>query len=109
MATTVKNSVAAASLIAKAGPGNLHSVDVRSITASTAQQLMVFDSATVPADGTVTPVRVFDVPAAGSMSRAFNPPIRCGVGITFALSSTGPFSKTLAVAGNFALIAAEVS
>lgn len=105
----VKTAAAAASLVGKASAGNLYGFNVKAIDAGTAQKLLVFDSATVPADGAVAPILAYDVPAAGTLSQSFNPPIRCSAGISFALSSAvTPFTKTLSAAANFALISALV-
>lgn len=104
----VKTAAAAANLIAKASAGNLYGFNVKAIAGGTAQQLLLIDSATLPADGAVAPVKAYDVPAAGTLSQAFNPPIRFSAGIQLVLSSTGPYTKTLSAAANFALLSADV-
>lgn len=99
-----QTAVAAGSLILKASAGNLYGYDVCS--GASAGYLMVFDSATVPADGTVTPKRVHAIAANASLSRSFNPPIRCASGITLVFSTTGAFTKTISatafLAGDYA-------
>lgn len=91
--SAAQTPVAAGSLIAKASAGNLYGYEV--VAGASAGYLMVFDSATVPADGTVAPRRVHAIAANASLSRSFNPPIRCANGITLVFSTTGPFTKTI--------------
>jgi hypothetical protein len=81
--------------ICKATAGNIYWVDVYSSSASPAF-LMVFDSATVPADGAVTPLYCFPVTATGAVDRNFTPGPwpHTTTGISVALSSTGCFTKT---------------
>lgn len=83
---------AAASLILKASAANLYGYEC--CAGGEAGYLMVFDAATVPADGDVTPKRVHAIDAGASFARSFNPPIRMGSGIVLAFSTTGPFTKT---------------
>ncbi len=101
-------TAAAANLIAKASAGNLYGFNIKAIAGAAAQQLLLIDSATLPADGAVAPLKAYDVPAAGTLSQQFNPPIRFTAGIQLVLSSTGPFVKTIAVAAQYALISADV-
>jgi hypothetical protein len=96
-------TVAASSLILKATAGNLFGVDI--CTAGTAGYLMLFNSATAPADGTVTPAKVFPVAANAGLRLDFITPIRFTIGITAVFSSTGPFTKT---ASATAFISGEV-
>lgn len=105
--STAQTTVAAGSLIAKASAGNLYGISANLPTGAVALKLMVFNATTAPADGTVTPLRVFDVPAAGSFNVQFHPPIRASAGITLVLSTTGPFSKTIALTTNLGFLAAE--
>lgn len=88
-----QTAVAAGSLILKASAGNVYGYEV--CAGASAGYLMLFDSATVPADGTVTPRRVHAIAANASLSRSFNPPLRCATGITLVFSTTGPFTKTI--------------
>lgn len=104
---TAQTTVAAGSLVAKASAGNLYGVSANLPTGAIAQKLMVFNATSAPADGTVTPLRVYDVPAAGSFDIQFHPPIRASTGITLVLSTTGPFSKTIALTTNLGFLAAE--
>lgn len=91
--SSAQTAVAAGSLIAKASSGNVYGYEV--CAGASAGYLMLFDSATVPADGTVAPRRVHAIAANASLSRSFNPPIRCPAGITLVFSTTGPFTKTI--------------
>jgi hypothetical protein len=86
-------TAAAGSLIAKASAGNVYSIGCT--TGATAGYLMLFDSATVPADGTVQPKKTIAVAANTSIKQDFPVPARMGSGITLVFSSTGPFTKTL--------------
>lgn len=104
----VVTPVAAGSLIAKASGGNLYGLNVKLPSGSAALQIMIFNSATVPADGTVTPIKVFDIPAGGTFEDEFNVPVRCSAGIVIVLSTTGPFTKTIALTTNLGFISADV-
>jgi hypothetical protein len=85
-------SVAAASLVLKAAAGNLYGYNV--VTGASAGYLMAFDSATVPADGAVTPKLCIAIAANASVDRSFGKPLRFTVGIVLVFSTTGPFTKT---------------
>lgn len=102
--TSTQTAVAAGSLIVKASAGNLYGYDC--CAGASAGYLMVFDSAAAPADGTVTPKRVHAIAANASLSRSFNPPIRCAAGIVLVFSTTGAFTKTISatafLAGDYA-------
>jgi len=91
--TPVVTTVAAGSLVLKASSGNLYSVNITS--GASAGYLMLFNSTTAPADGTVTPIKVMPIAANAGLVVNFNPPIRFGTGITAVFSTTGPFSKTI--------------
>jgi hypothetical protein len=90
--------------VLKAGAGNLYWVGVT--TAATAGLLMIFDSATVPADGAVVPKFCIQVPASGNGS--FAPPVPAvfasGISVAF---STGTSCVTKA-ASVTAFFSAEV-
>ena len=97
----VATTVAAASLIGKASGGNLYSVNV--CVGATAGYLMLFDSATVPADGTVTPKFVMSLAANTSFTTDWDLPVRFSTGCTAVFSSTGPFTKTASATAFIAL------
>jgi hypothetical protein len=71
--------------VLKASAGNLYSVSVT--TAATAGLLMVFNSATVPADGAVTPTICVPVAASSTASLQFNIPDVYATGISAAFST----------------------
>ena len=89
---------AASSKIFKAAAGCLHSF---SVTSGGDGYVMVFDSATVPADGTVSPAYCFKIAANTSIAINFEPnPMSLQNGIVIALSSAGPFTKTTSPTGH---------
>lgn len=90
---TVATATAQSSLVLKASPGNFYGANA---TSTAAGYLMLFDATSAPADGTVTPKKVWAVAANGSCSIAFDLPLVMAVGITLVFSSTGPFTKTAA-------------
>lgn len=101
----VATSVAAGTLVVKTTPGQLLSVTCTA--GATAGYLMVFDAASAPADGTVTPIWVSELIAINgsyTFQAGAGPGLRCNTGISLAFSSTGPFSKT---ASATAFIAAQ--
>jgi hypothetical protein len=55
---------------------------------------MIFDAASAPADGTVTPKLVEAIAANASIQQSLRTPIRFSTGITMVFSTTGPFTKT---------------
>ena len=88
-----QTATAAGSLVLKAAAGNVYGVHI--CTGAQAGYLMLFDAVAAPADGTVTPERVYVVAANSSFSLQLSYPIRCAAGITLVFSSTGPFTKTI--------------
>ena len=95
-ATPVVSSALEASHILKASPGCLLSAYV-TIDSTGDGWLMIFNSATVPADGTVTPqecVYVTQAPGTLGLNWAPLPPEWFSVGVSAAWSSTGCFTKT---------------
>lgn len=85
-------AVAANKLILKASPGNFYGA--QAVTGGTAGYLMLFDAVDAPADGAVTPKKVWNVAANGTIEVGYQAPIRMAVGATLVFSSTGPFTKT---------------
>lgn len=90
--TPVVTSAAAANLVVKASAGNLYQIELTSGAA--AGYLLVFNSATAPADGTVTPIYCKSVAATSSIELNFSPPAAFATGITASFSTTGCFTKT---------------
>lgn len=99
--STATNATKADSLIIKAAPGILHDVCVvMDQTAGTTKRcVMLFDSATVPADGTL-PVWRFHVDGSGTASYTFGSaePLYFAAGIVVVTSSTWD-DKTITTAG----------
>jgi hypothetical protein len=93
--TPVVSAVAEGGHVLKASPGCLISVYVTNPGA--AGFLMVFNSATVPADGAVTPRECVPVGAASYQYINFapQPPEWYSTGISAAVSTTGCFTKTI--------------
>ena len=82
----------ASSLIVKDSSGTLTGFNVTS--SSAAGFVMVFDSATVPADGAVSPLRCIPLGIATGIEYSYQSPLRLYRGITIVFSSTGCFTKT---------------
>lgn len=102
--TGAATAVAAGSLILKASAGNLYGINA--VSGASAGYLLIYDSATVPADGVTTPRRAYVMAANSSLDVAFDVPKRFTSGITLVFSTTGPFTKTISatafLAGEFA-------
>ncbi len=86
-------SAAAGSQIAKASAGKLYGLNV--VAGASAGFVMVFDSTTVPADGTVTPKKVFPIAANAGVSYSWDRGLTFTAGIVIVFSTTGPFTKTI--------------
>lgn len=96
-------STVASSLVAKASAGNLYALNV--VSGASQGYVMLFNATSAPADGTVTPTKVWVLAANSSLNFEFSPPIRLSTGITLVYSTTGPFSKT---ASATAFISADI-
>lgn len=87
----------ASSLVAKAAPGNLWSVEVAAdgTLSGAAWWIMVYDAIAAPADGAVTPAKCYAV-ASGVTSYwvSFTFPPHFTAGIVVGVSTTGCFNKT---------------
>ena len=86
--------------VLKASPGTLYFVTV---TVSAAGYLMLFNSAAVPADGTITPANApVYLGQAGTYTIDYGPSGKTfSVGIAVAFSSTGPLTKTASATAFF--------
>lgn len=96
--STSSAEATAGNLVIKASAGNLYDWDV--VGGAGAGFFMIFNSATVPADGAVTPITC--VPVAIGAFVSGTPavvPSTYGTGISVAYSSTGCFTKTTAAVG----------
>jgi hypothetical protein len=90
---TIATSAVSGGLVVKATAGNLYGLNIA--TGATAGYLMVFNSATVPADGAVTPIKCFQIAANTSIDLPYrSAPLGFTTGISAAFSSTGCFTKT---------------
>lgn len=91
--TSTQTATAAGSVVAKASAGNCYGFNA--VSGASAGYLMLFDSTTVPADGTVTPKKVYVMAANSSLGLHWDVPRRFGTGIVAVFSTTGPFTKTI--------------
>lgn len=97
----VASTTAESGHILKGSGGNLYSLTVTALTA-TSGFLMVFNAATIPADGAVTPIICVPIPAnPGIVNVNYNPgpPGVFSTGISAAISSTGCSTKTAIATG----------
>lgn len=78
--------------------------DIQVAVASTSGYLMVFDSATIPADGAVTPIMCLQTASAYSQNVTLAYPVPFKNGLSVAFSTTGCFTKT----GSPAFFAAQI-
>ena len=90
----LQSGAAASSLVLSTTTANLYSAQVA--IGSSAGYAMLFNSATAPADGAVTPVLCVYVPANTTANLSFPNPVPFSTGITIVSSSTGCFTKTAA-------------
>lgn len=80
--------------VLKSAGGSLYDFQVN--TGGTAVWVMVFDLSSAPSNGTVTPVKWYQVAINSTLSVNFDAgPILFQNGITMVCSSTGPFTLTL--------------
>ena len=91
-ATPVVSSALEAGHILKASAGSLSSFQVNTTTVG--GWIMLFNSATVPADGAVTPIKWWQVGPNTTLGVGCSPALACAAGISIAFSTTGPFTKT---------------
>lgn len=106
----VHTSVAAASLVAKLGAGQIFGYS--GTNGATAGYVMVFDAIAVPSNGTVgtTLIECFQVAANGFFSSEdAASSLVVANGVTIVLSSTGPYTLTIQTgAANLGYITARV-
>jgi hypothetical protein len=90
--------------ILSTSPAAIHRLDV--LNTAGAVWVMVFDSATRPADGSVAPKYCWYMPSnPGDRTIEFKSPVAFATGITVCISSSGPFELTSSAT---ALISAQV-
>lgn len=65
--------------------------------------VLVFNSATVPADGPVTPAKAYQLPANSTLGASWAPapPLLLGTGCTIVFSTTGPYTKAASATAMF--------
>lgn len=77
---------------------------IRAVAGASAGFVMVFDSASVPADGAVTPKLCFNLPATTTLSHNFSTgPLYLPTGFSMAFSTTGCFTKTASSTAYFSV------
>lgn len=86
-------TVAASSKVLKGSAGNLYGFN--GVSGASAGYFLLYDLMAAPANGTVTPAKVYAVGANTSLDVSYTPPLRMATGITVAFSTTGPFTQTL--------------
>ena len=98
---STQTATAAGSIVLKAAAGVLTGFSVTS-SSTTAGYVMVFDSATVPSDGTVTPKFCYYLTAPGTVAASWlQYPVPFANGISVVFSSTGCYTKTISNTGFF--------
>ena len=97
----VATSAVASNQVLKALPGFFWGAQVN--TTSAAEFVMLFDATALPANGAVTPVAVWQVPANTTIQ--LQPPtgVRMFNGITLGCSTTGPYTLTASALCGFSL------
>lgn len=96
-ATQVSSSALVANQIVSASPANLLSFNVSAdaTLSAAAWWVMIYNAASIPADGIVTPAKCFAMPSgATSSSFSFHNPVAFSTGIVVGVSTTGCFTKT---------------
>lgn len=91
-ATYVVSTSAEANHILKNAAGSL--VDLEVSTGAASGFVLVFDAVSAPADGAVTPIKCWQVPANAALDKSFPIPVQFNTGITVSFSTTGCFTKT---------------
>lgn len=89
----VASAAVSGGVVLKASAGNLYGFNVTS--GASAGYVLVLNTATVPADGAVTPLRCFTLAANTSIEASWRAaPLYLTPGITVVFSTTGCFTKT---------------
>jgi hypothetical protein len=86
------SSAAEASHVICAGSCALTSLQVNS--GASAVWVMAFDATSAPADGTVAPIKWWQLATATTLNVAWPNPVKLNSGLVLVCSTTGPFSKT---------------
>lgn len=89
----VVTAALATSKVIKASAGNLYGFNGMATTVPGI--FLVHNSASAPAAGAVTPIKAYPVAAGQAVADKFDPPIRCGAGISITFTSAAtPFTQT---------------
>lgn len=86
------SAAAQSSFVVRATAGTVDFIQVNS--SANPGYVMLFDAATAPVDGAVTPRLVWRLAANSTLDRGFDPPLRVETGCVLVFSSTGPTTKT---------------
>ncbi len=96
----IHSSSAESGHILKSSAGYLYGIEATS--GASIGYVMIFDSATVPADGTVSPMLCYQMPATSSFGVSFvQYPLIFNTGISVAFSTTGCYTKTASATAYF--------
>lgn len=92
-ATPVNSTATEANHVLKASAGTLFGL---SVTSSVAGYVLIYNAASAPSDGAVTPVACYYLSSSpGTLGIAFTPfPLTMSAGITAVFSTTGCFTQT---------------
>ena len=94
------SAAAASSLVLRSVPGRIDIIQVNS--GATPGYVMLHDAAAAPANGAVTPVLVWQLPANSTLTQGFDPPLQMATGGVLVFSTTGPTTQTLSATAWFA-------
>lgn len=105
MANSVYSTVASPFLVLKASAGVLFAV---SANITQTGWVLLFDAATVPSNGAVSPRRAWFInnETQETLDQTFNPPLQMVNGAVLAFSTTGPF--TLTIGGSVGQFSGEI-
>jgi nucleoside phosphorylase len=97
--TPVVSSILESNHIMKGSAGTLYSFQANST--SVGGYVMLFNATSAPADGAVTPIKVWQIGAQTTLGIGCNPPLAFSIGIVLVFSTTGPFTKTASATAYF--------
>ena len=80
------------SRVLRATAGDVDFINVS--TGAVAGWVLLRDATSEAADGAVTPVLAWQVPANSTLDRGFDPPLKMANGCTLTFSTTGPTTQT---------------
>lgn len=90
--TMVATAAVASNQVAKAAPGVLYGLNVA--VGASAGYVMLFDAVAFPANGAVTPKKVFQVAANSFVDLKWERGLKFTTGIVVGFSTTGPYTLT---------------